>query len=879
MTIFPLVFSVSPRFFYRRMIGIALLIVFLCYEAMQAQSYKPFESSFTQAMIGSPTRTVQSLAGTWQRLNEEGGVIESVNLPWSETTIGIHRFRKNVVFSREQIERNTLYLWFYGTNRATEIRLNEQHVDNHLGGDIPYSVQIPAQFLRPGNNSIDIITDSYLDATSTLPLRQGRLAPKYYGGVVRECFLVSVPNVHIMRADLKHQFITGGVNVQIATTISASGLAQIASQYGDSAQGGKNTIIRKLGIEVSAEIRAFPDSSLVQTLAPQSVEVQANRTQVLNLVMPVSNPKIWTLTDPHQYAVTVFIKRNGKVIDQFTQSIGFRSVQFVIRDGKRILLLNGVETPIYATAYVEEYPGVGRTLSPEHFEKDIQGLKSLGVNLVRYQRGLPHPYMVQLCDKLGIMLLAELPVAQVPNALFRETFSASAYNIVREVCAVFERHPSIIGYSVAEGVDEQLPAYQDYVQKATSIIHQTGSKLAYKIVYGGVTALYANGCDFVMLSLDRLQPELFSKELQRLTSLNAKLPYMVSLLHPIHLDNRQGYSDPLSAEAQTKYIKDMYSLLSAQPFQAPCIVSPIFDYLTDRALLTTNNENQYMAVAGLANYQREPRMSFQMVKALFSSDKEPIVAAGDYRASTSPLYTLLGLILIVGFASSFNTSRRFRESATRALLRPFNFYSDVRDQRILSNLYSIGLLFMLALTLSIVFSGLLYSIRQSEKLDYLLLHIIPNDSVKAFVDRLIWVPWLSLLVGTLIFALLIVVVASIIRAGAFFVKARIVFSDAFVISAWGALPALFLLPLALAAPRLMDIGEYVVFALWCLSGIVIWVGYRVLRGTAVIYDVRPIIVYIGGVVFVGLLLGSLAFWYNSHNALFAYLNYFFTVII
>jgi hypothetical protein len=849
---------------------------------LYGQAYKPFDPAYTQSVIGSPTRTVLSLAGTWQRINAEGAVVESVNLPYSESEAGIHRYRKTMTLTREQVERNTWYMSFYGANRAIEMKLNDQHVDNHLGGDIPFSIQIPAQFLRPGANTIDIISNSQLDAVSTLPLRRSRLAPKYYGGIVRESFMVGVPNVHIMRADIKHQFVSNGVQVQIATTISASSLAQISSQYGDSVQGQqgqKSVIIRKMPVEISAEIRNLPDSSVVQTYSLSSAEVEANRTQVFNLAMTVANPKVWSLADPHQYAVTVYVKRNGKVIDQYTQTTGFRTVEFITRDGKRILLLNGIETPVYAVGYVEEFPGMGRTLSAEQFDKDIQAFKALGVNVLHYQQGLPHPYLVQLCDKLGIMILAELPVVQVPNSIFKQNFSASALNMIREVSAGFERHPSIIGYSVGEGIDEQSSSYQDYVRQASGIIHQTGSKLVYKVVYGGSTAVYANGCDFVMFSLDRLQPEAFRNELQRLTGLAGKVPFMVMLLHPIHQDNRQGYSDPLSAESQAKYIKDMYSLLSAVPFQAPCIVAPIFDYMTARALLTTNNDNQYMAMVGLSTFQREPRLSSQMVKALFSADKEPIIAAGDYQASTSTLYTFVGLLLLVAFASSFNTSRRFRESATRALLRPFNFYSDVRDQRILSNLYSIGLLAILSMTLSIVISGLLYSVRQSPKLDYLLIYSIPNDGLKSFIDRVVWTPWLSLLIGTLLFAVKILWIAALIRGGAFFVRARIVFSDAFVIAAWGALPALFLLPLAMAAPRLMDTGSYVVFALWCCMGITVWIGYRILRGTAVIYDVRPLFVYVGGLGLITVVVGAIGVWYDMNWALFAYLDYFFSLAI
>ena len=54
----------------------------------------------------------------------------------------------------------------------------------------------------------------------------------------------------------------------------------------------------------------------------------------------------------------------------------------------------------------------------------------------------------------------------------------------------------------------------------------------------------------------------------------------------------------------------------------------------------------------------------------------------------------------------------------------------------------------------------------------------------------------------------------------------------------------------------------------------IWIISRILKGTAIVFDIRPVFFYIGGYVLIG---AGLAWWLMSLNGqynIFAYLRYF-----
>ena len=46
--------------------------------------------------------------------------------------------------------------------------------------------------------------------------------------------------------------------------------------------------------------------------------------------------------------------------------------------------------------------------------RDIQAIRDMGANVIRFNEGSPHPYLLQLCDELGIMAFIDVPIGTPP---------------------------------------------------------------------------------------------------------------------------------------------------------------------------------------------------------------------------------------------------------------------------------------------------------------------------------------------------------------------------------------------------------------------------------------------------------------------------------
>ncbi len=318
----------------------------------------------------------------------------------------------------------------------------------------------------------------------------------------------------------------------------------------------------------------------------------------------------------------------------------------------------------------------------------------------------------------------------------------------------------------------------------------------------------------------------------------------------VRVGNQSGYSDPTSTQSQAKFLSDVYMILERSGI-AGGIYWAYNDYRTDRPLLTVNNADQYIASCGLVTLGREVRIAGKTLGALYTDQRPPDIAIGEYNAPSTVLFIIIGIACAIAFLLLINNSRRFRENVFRALLRPYNFYADIRDQRILSTVQTTVLGGVIAVTFAVIFSSLCYYYRMDEAFDFVLGALLPSDGLKELIDYVIWRPPLSVIAFTLFFFLLLVIVTLLIRFGSVFVRNKIFFNDAYTISIWGALPVLLLIPLGMILTRLLVLPSAGILAFMVVLAILLWLLYRVLRGTAVIYDVRSSRVYlyaIGGMV-------------------------------
>jgi len=117
-----------------------------------------------------------------------------------------------------------------------------------------------------------------------------------------------------------------------------------------------------------------------------------------------------------------------------------------------------------------------------------------------------------------------------------------------------------------------------------------------------------------------------------------------------------------------------------------------------------------------------------------------------------------------------------------------------------------------------------------------------------------------------------ILLALLIKAFAWLVRAHVSWFHVYSISVWSAAPVVFLSPLAMSLSKIMENSSYVIPSFAIILLFLFWVFMRVLKGISVIYDLALVKTYVGGICICVLLLGGLFLYYDSVYALSSYVK-------
>jgi len=793
------------------------------------------------ALTSSPTRTVIALNGTWQLSRDEGESWAPVTIPSSFNDIGGLRFQRTFQIPEGLVDRYRWQIVCYGVQYQSSVAINGQFVSMHESGT-PFTLTVPDGIKLAARNTITIDVANELDYTSTVPLRKLLLGSRTYGGIVRDIFLVGVPRVWVEDVRVDTKLAEGSATLRLDAAVIAGAIRGMkAGGSGDSVSGSTVPADRaEFELEVSLARRAAPgDSGSTGEVASgkQTFSIESKRSTSVALSINVPSPALWAPGSPQLYDATVRIRYGGALVDERVVAVGFRSVT-ATRTG---IAVNGTAVPLHGVAYVEDSRINGMSLSYEQMRRDMTTMRDMGVTVVRFVDGAPHPYLLQLCDELGLLAFIDVPIGTPPTSMFgSESFLKRVLDRARFTVDVAHIHPSVAAY----GISAIIPGTSSNAVAAVTHIRSTFDSLDRRLFYCVATdwsdpalrkAVDVAGVVAFDLDLDHTRGVLVRAQ----TELRGERPLaLLGYGKLVQLKNHNGYTDPIAIEAQAKYISDVVSVLGELKV-AGGVYWTFADYRTDRPIMTANNEDENLASCGLYTLDRELRQGASMLLALYTDQKPPDVFPGDYNPPSAVVFIATGIGCAVAFLLLINSSRRFRENVFRALLRPFNFFADVRDQRILSTVHTALLAVVIAVTFALIVTSICYHYRMDEAFDTTLSAIITSDSIKGMLNRLIWQPGLGIVALTVFFMLLLLLVAAIIRACAVFVRGRIVFGDALVISVWSALPVLVLIVPAMILDRALEATGVSVITFSVMVAVLLWTLYRILRGVAVVYDVRP----------------------------------------
>jgi beta-galactosidase len=204
--------------------------------------------------------------------------------------------------------------------------------------------------------------------------------------------------------------------------------------------------------------------------------VPAGGGETVTARLNVENPQRWDIEHPYMYSVVSEVKQGRRVVDRYVTPIGIRSIAF---DKQKGFLLNGRAVKLQGVCDHHDLGALGAAVNRRATERQLQILKAAGVNAMRTSHNPPSPELLELCDRLGIVVMDESfdmwRKPKVPNG-YSKYYDEWSERDVRDFVRRDRNHPSVIMWSIGNEIPEQdSPDGWKEAQRLSALFHQEDS--------------------------------------------------------------------------------------------------------------------------------------------------------------------------------------------------------------------------------------------------------------------------------------------------------------------------------------------------------------------------------------------------------------------
>ena len=342
---------------------------------------------------------------------------------------------------------------FDGVFDNSYVYLNGHLLGNHPYGYTGYSYDI-THLVRADGHTRNVLA---------VVVQNQEPSSRWYSGsgITRHVHLTVVDPVHIARWGT---FVT---TPNLASTIK-SGYADVhvATQLADDGGAGKQT----------EHLRYRVTDPRGRTVARSGSNTSAPATRAINL--RVAHPQLWSTTAPNLYTLHTTVIRHHRVVDRASTSFGIRWLVF---DPNHGISLNGRPLKIYGVDLHNDEGALGSVDNYDALWRQMSALKAMGVNAFRTSHNPPSPEMIDVCQRLGIVMMVEAfdtwnvqPFGgKLPNDYHLYFDQWSDYDI-KEMVNEAKNSPAVIMWSIGNeipgwGTPQAVPVEQRLIDDIRSI--------------------------------------------------------------------------------------------------------------------------------------------------------------------------------------------------------------------------------------------------------------------------------------------------------------------------------------------------------------------------------------------------------------------------
>jgi beta-glucuronidase len=464
--------------------------------------------------------------------------------------------------------------------------LNGNYLGKHEGGFVPFEFNVN-KVIKQSDNVLVVMTDN---------TRKHGQVPDFsfdwfnYGGIYRDVELLALPKNRVE-------------DVVIKTILESRAKSRI-----------------EVGFKVHGNL-SFQWQILDSD--EQTVLFEGNFSEITdqgNFSVTFSNPQLWSPDTPNLYYLRI-LNEAGKEL--FNTHFGIREIEVkgnYVFLNKRVIYMKGV------SLHEEQVP-YGRTIPYEMREQDVKNMKALGFNALRTAHYSHDESLIDIADKLGILILEEVPVYWACDFKSNDVFKTAAKQ-ARSLVKRDINHPSVIWWSVGNEVPIEriecarfMRRLMDWVRRFddTRIVTYVSNKMICDLTkrHADIAAInlyfgwYYGSPKMVSTILDVMRTPIFNQKPIFYTEFGAGAKY----------GYRPGWEkqEKFSEEKQLHVLDYTIRTLNSKPYLAGWF---IWIYRDFRSLLRQNEFQQGFNRKGIVSDQNEKKLIAHRVPQILTRTRK-----------------------------------------------------------------------------------------------------------------------------------------------------------------------------------------------------------------------------------------------------------------
>jgi beta-galactosidase len=351
---------------------------------------------------------------------------------------GIGWYRRH--FSLAPADRNRrFFIQFDGVMENSDVWINGFHLGHRPYGYVGFHYDLTGHLKFGGEeNVLAVRVDDSLQPNS-----------RWYtgAGIYRHVRLIGTAPVHL---DLDSAFVStpqagpDQATVRVAATV-------------------RNDSDENQTVVLAAPVSG-PDGGAVAAGTSRPIRLGPGQSADLAVEIPLAHPRLWNLDDPNLYTVAVQVRgRADRLLDDQPVDFGVRRCEFRADTG---FWLNGRNLKLLGSALHHDAGAWGAAVPLSIWRQRLELLRAVGCNAIRTSHNPPAPEFLDLCDRLGFVVMDELfdtwSVAKtslrgVPLNDYHLYFKAWWPTDVADTLRRDRNHPSIVIYSAGNEIRDINP--------------------------------------------------------------------------------------------------------------------------------------------------------------------------------------------------------------------------------------------------------------------------------------------------------------------------------------------------------------------------------------------------------------------------------------